>query len=71
MTPPAAGAAGGGGGGEAVEGGGGGGDGGAAPERMASACALKVVDAAGHPTPGPRRFCRVTVAAFRRASCEA
>jgi len=38
---------------------------------MAAVWALKVVDAAGHPTPGPRRFCRVTVAALRRASLDA
>lgn len=31
----------------------------------------KVVDAAGHPTPGPWRFCSVTSAALIRANCDA
>lgn len=38
---------------------------------IAFCCAEKVVDEMGHPTPGPSRFCKVTAAAFRRASCEA
>ena len=37
---------------------------------MAFCCAEKVVDEMGHPTPGPSRFCKVTAAAFRRASWE-
>lgn len=38
---------------------------------IAFCCAEKVVDEMGHPTPGPSKFCKVTAAAFRRASCEA
>lgn len=38
---------------------------------IALCCAEKVVDETGHPTPGPSRFCKVTAAAFRRASWEA
>ena len=38
---------------------------------MAFCCALKVVDATGHPFPGPFRFCSVTAAAFNRASLDA
>lgn len=38
---------------------------------IACLCALNVVDAAGQPTPGPLKFCKVTAAAFRRASCDA
>jgi hypothetical protein len=37
----------------------------------AARCAESVVDAAGHPSPGPLRFCSVTIAASTRASCEA
>lgn len=37
---------------------------------MAFCCAENVVDATGQPWPGPFRFCRVTAAALRRASCE-
>lgn len=38
---------------------------------MAWACAVNVVEAAGHPTPGPLKFCKVTTAALRRASLDA
>ena len=38
---------------------------------MACACWLKVVEAEGHPSPGPRRFCRVTVAVWSRANWDA
>jgi hypothetical protein len=35
---------------------------------IACLCATKVVDAAGHPTPGPLRFCRVTIAVLMRCN---
>lgn len=35
---------------------------------IAFPCAEKVVEEMGQPTPGPSRFCRVTAAAFKRAS---
>lgn len=38
---------------------------------IAFCCAENVVDEMGHPTPAPSRFCKVTAAAFRRASWEA
>jgi hypothetical protein len=38
---------------------------------MAFCWARNVVEAAGHPTPGPRRFCKVTIAVCIRASFEA
>lgn len=37
---------------------------------IAFCCAEKVVDEMGHPIPGPSKFCKVTAAAFRRASWE-
>ena len=43
----------------------------AVPARIACACAPKVVAACGHPTPGPKRFWSVIVAALMRASWEA
>ena len=51
------------------------GDGGAGagvfgPLWIALSCALNVVDAAGHPTPAPRKFCNVTITAFIRAISE-
>lgn len=41
------------------------------PSWIACACWLKVVEAEGHPTPGPRRFWRVTVAVWSRANWDA
>lgn len=41
------------------------------PAWIAFCCATNVVDAAGHPTPGPLRFWSVTSAASMRASWEA
>lgn len=41
------------------------------PACIACCCAEKVVETIGQPTPGPFRFCKVTAAALRRASCEA
>jgi hypothetical protein len=41
------------------------------PALIAAFCAENVVDATGHPLPGPFRFWSVTAAAFKRASCEA
>lgn len=38
---------------------------------IAFPCAEKVVEEIGQPTPGPSRFCRVTAAAFKRASWDA
>lgn len=38
------------------------------PALIAFPCAEKVVEEIGQPTPGPSRFCRVTAAAFKRAS---
>lgn len=35
---------------------------------IAFPCAEKVVEEIGQPTPGPSRFCKVTAAAFKRAS---
>lgn len=35
---------------------------------IALCCEENVVDEMGHPTPGPSKFCKVTAAAFRRAS---
>ena len=70
-TPPAgaAGAGGGGGGGAgAGAGAAGAGGGGAVPSWIAFCTATKVVDAAGQPTPGPRKFWRVTRAALIRAN---
>ena len=46
----------------------GGGGGGAVPALMAAACAWNVVETIGQPFPGPTKFCRVTLAAFIRAS---
>jgi hypothetical protein len=36
----------------------------------ALSCAEKVVDDAGHPTPGPNKFCRDEMAVWIRAICE-
>ena len=36
----------------------------------AACCAESVVDTAGHPFPGPKRFCSVTSAVSTRASCD-
>ena len=47
------------------------GAGAAVPARIAWACAPKVVAACGHPTPGPKRFWSVIVAALMRASWDA
>lgn len=41
------------------------------PASMAFPSAVNVVDAMGHPFPGPSKFCSVTAAALRRASCDA
>ena len=38
---------------------------------IAFCCAENVVDDMGHPIPGPSKFCKVTAAAFKRASWEA
>lgn len=35
---------------------------------IAFPCAENVVEEIGQPTPGPSRFCKVTAAAFKRAS---
>jgi len=42
-----------------------------APASIALACAEKVVETMGQPTPGPLRFCKVTAAALILASFEA
>lgn len=39
--------------------------------KIASCCAANVVEEIGQPTPGPCKFCKVTAAVFKRASCEA
>lgn len=54
-----------GGGVEGVKGGGGG-----KPAAAACCWATKVVDAAGHPTPGPLKFCRVMMAASIRVEAD-
>jgi hypothetical protein len=41
------------------------------PALIAAAWAWKVVETIGQPFPGPLRFCSVTLAALRRASCDA
>ena len=41
------------------------------PALIAAACAWNVVETMGQPFPGPLRFCSVTLAALRRASCDA
>ena len=42
----------------------------ALPAWIAFCCASTVVLAAGHPFPGPFRFCSVTSEAWMRASCD-
>ena len=46
------------------------GDGVLVPALMAAAWAWNVVETIGQPFPGPLRFCNVTLAALRRASCD-
>lgn len=41
------------------------------PALIAAAWAWNVVETMGQPFPGPFRFCNVTLAALRRASCDA
>ena len=41
------------------------------PALIAAAWAWNVVETIGQPFPGPLRFCNVTLAALRRASCDA
>lgn len=41
------------------------------PALIAAAWAWNVVETMGQPFPGPLRFCNVTLAALRRASCDA
>ena len=57
----------------AGDGGGAGVAGGAAlmPAWISCACWLKVVEAEGHPCPGPWRFCRVTIAVWMRSNWDA
>ena len=47
------------------------GGGGELPALIAAFCAWKVVETMGQPFPGPLRFCSVSLAAFKRASCDA
>jgi len=73
-TPPAAGGAGAGAAGSGAGAGAAGGGGGGAlsgPAWIAACWARNVVAAAGHPTPGPRRFCRVIRAVCIRANWDA
>ena len=71
LTPPDE------GGGDAGAGGGGGAGAGAAgggtpvPAWISLACWSKVVETEGHPCPGPRRFCIVTIAVWMRANLDA
>jgi hypothetical protein len=47
------------------------GAGGGWPALIAATCAWKVVETMGQPCPGPFRFCSVSLAALKRASCDA
>jgi hypothetical protein len=47
------------------------GGGGGLPALIAATCAWKVVETIGQPCPGPCRFCNVSLAALKRASCDA
>jgi hypothetical protein len=46
------------------------GAGGGLPALIAATCAWKVVETIGQPCPGPFRFCSVSLAALKRASCD-
>lgn len=69
-TPPAAGAGAGAGGAGAGGGGAGAAAGGGLPAISEASCALKVVAAAGQPTPGPCRFCRVEIEVCMRVMAD-
>ena len=47
------------------------GGGGELPALIAGTCAWKVVETMGQPFPGPSRFCSVSLAVLKRASCDA
>ena len=47
------------------------GGGGGLPALIAATCAWKVVETIGQPFPGPFRFCNVSLAVLKRASCDA
>ena len=47
------------------------GGGGGLPALIAATCAWNVVETIGQPFPGPSRFCNVSLAVLKRASCDA